>query len=99
MNSFQRLTLKVPHYGIDLWLQVQIFYGCINEALKKTIDYAVECRLRELSAEKAWATIEKLAQYEDEGWNNLVIQEKGNRDYKNPDIEHWESWNIKLIRS
>ncbi|GJS98301.1 hypothetical protein Tco_0819471 [Tanacetum coccineum] len=34
------------------------------------------------------ATIDKLAQYEDEGWNNPVIPEEGNLDYENPDIEH-----------
>ncbi|GJR53898.1 hypothetical protein Tco_1404419 [Tanacetum coccineum] len=38
--------------------------------------------------ENAWATIKKLAQYEDEGWNHPVILEEGNLDYKNPDIEH-----------
>nr|GEU35654.1 hypothetical protein [Tanacetum cinerariifolium] len=43
--------------------------------------------LRKLSAEKAWATIEKLAQYEDEGWNDPVIPEEGSIDYKNTDIE------------
>ncbi|GJT19580.1 zinc finger, CCHC-type containing protein [Tanacetum coccineum] len=37
--------------------------------------------------EKAWATIEKLAQYEDEGWNDPVIPEEGGLNYKNPDIE------------
>nr|GFA07951.1 zinc finger, CCHC-type [Tanacetum cinerariifolium] len=33
-------------------------------------------------------TIEKLAQYEEEGWNDPIIPEEGNLDYKNPDIEH-----------
>ncbi|GJS81735.1 hypothetical protein Tco_0748276 [Tanacetum coccineum] len=76
-------------YGlrIDLWLQVQIFYDRINEALKKTIDYAAKGRLKKLSAEKAWATIEKLAQYEDKRWSDPVITEEGSLDYKNPDIE------------
>ncbi|GJY64114.1 hypothetical protein Tco_0465574, partial [Tanacetum coccineum] len=38
--------------------------------------------------QKAWATIEKLAQYEDKGWNYPVIPEEGSLDYENPDIEH-----------
>ncbi|GKC02636.1 hypothetical protein Tco_0994246 [Tanacetum coccineum] len=51
------------------------------------MDYAAEVLLRKLSAEKAWSTIEKLAQYEDELWNDPVIPEEGSLDYKNPDIE------------
>ncbi|GJS20709.1 hypothetical protein Tco_0449341 [Tanacetum coccineum] len=43
---------------------------------------------RKLSTENAWATIEKLAQYEDGGWNDPVIPEEGNLEYENPDIEH-----------
>ncbi|GKD97785.1 hypothetical protein Tco_1381682 [Tanacetum coccineum] len=58
-TRFKDLLQKVPHHGIDCWLQVQIFYDRINNALKKTIDYATEGRLRKLSAEAAWATIEK----------------------------------------
>ncbi|GKB15975.1 hypothetical protein Tco_0849898 [Tanacetum coccineum] len=74
---------RVPHHGIELWLQVQIFYDRIDEALKKTVDYAAEGRLRKLSAEKAWATIEKLAQYKDEGWNNSTpIHSEDNIDWE-----------------
>ncbi|GJU67346.1 hypothetical protein Tco_1253605 [Tanacetum coccineum] len=51
------------------------------------MDYVAEGRLRKLSAEKAWATIEKLARYEDEEWNDLVTLREGNLDYENPDIE------------
>ncbi|GJW81759.1 hypothetical protein Tco_0145734 [Tanacetum coccineum] len=40
-----------------------------------------------MSAEKAWATIEELARYEDEGWNDLFAPREGNLDYENPDIE------------
>ncbi|GJR74933.1 hypothetical protein Tco_0087298 [Tanacetum coccineum] len=51
------------------------------------MDYAARGRLRKLSAEKAWATIEELARYEDEGWNDLFAPREGNLDYENPDIE------------
>ncbi|GJX93921.1 putative ribonuclease H-like domain-containing protein [Tanacetum coccineum] len=44
--------------------------------------------IKKLSAEKAWATVEKLAQYEAEGWNDPVIPDEGSLHYKNPDIEH-----------
>ncbi|GJU06145.1 zinc finger, CCHC-type containing protein [Tanacetum coccineum] len=84
---FKDLLQKFPRHGIDLWLQVQIFYDRINEALNKTIDYAAEGRLKKLSEEKAWATIKKLSQYEDEGWNDPVILEEGSLDFENPDLE------------
>ncbi|GKG61897.1 hypothetical protein Tco_0623614, partial [Tanacetum coccineum] len=42
---------------------------------------------RKLSAEKPWATIEELARYENEGWNDLVAPGEGSLDYKNPDIK------------
>ncbi|GJS24981.1 hypothetical protein Tco_0453613 [Tanacetum coccineum] len=51
------------------------------------MDYAAEGRLRKMSVEKAWATIEELARYEDEGWNDLVAPGEGSLDYENPDIE------------
>ncbi|GKA50417.1 zinc finger, CCHC-type containing protein [Tanacetum coccineum] len=53
-TRFKDLLQKLPHHGLDLWLQ---------------------------------ATIDKLSQYEDEGWNNPVVLEEGNLDYENPDIE------------
>nr|GEV50040.1 hypothetical protein [Tanacetum cinerariifolium] len=54
----------------------------------RTLDYAAEGLLRKLSAEKAWATFEKLAHYEDGGWNNPALPEEGSLDYENLDIEH-----------
>ncbi|GJW97541.1 hypothetical protein Tco_0179349 [Tanacetum coccineum] len=60
-----RNTIKLP-VGNNV-LQVQIFYDRIDHTLKHTVDYTVEGRLRKISAEKAWATIEELARYEDEG--------------------------------
>ncbi|GJR92540.1 MAK10-like protein [Tanacetum coccineum] len=37
-TRFKDLLQKVPHYGIDLWLQVQIFYDHVNPATRRTID-------------------------------------------------------------
>ncbi|GKB04861.1 zinc finger, CCHC-type containing protein [Tanacetum coccineum] len=37
-TRFKDLLQKVPHHGIDLWLQVQIFYDHVNPATRRTID-------------------------------------------------------------
>ncbi|GKA27163.1 hypothetical protein Tco_0713331 [Tanacetum coccineum] len=55
--------------------------------LKRAIDYAVGGRLEETSIEKAWSTIEELAQYKEEGWNDPIFQEEGSPNYKNASIE------------
>ncbi|GKA47707.1 hypothetical protein Tco_0740590 [Tanacetum coccineum] len=81
---------RLPIGSITTWedlTTLKIFYDRINDALKKTIDYAVEGRLRKLSAEEAWATIRKLAQYKDEGWDEPVDPKEGSLNHENPDIE------------
>ncbi|GJZ55689.1 hypothetical protein Tco_0610882 [Tanacetum coccineum] len=60
---------KVPHHGLDLWLQVQIFYDHVNHTTQMAIDDAAGGRLRKLRPEEAWKTNEDLAQYEEEEWN------------------------------
>nr|GEW08411.1 hypothetical protein [Tanacetum cinerariifolium] len=45
---FKHLLQKVPHHGLNLWLQVQIFYD--------------------------HAAIDRLAQYENEGWNDASFE-------------------------
>ncbi|GJS02649.1 hypothetical protein Tco_0319157 [Tanacetum coccineum] len=37
-TRFKDLLQKVPHHGIDLWLQVQIFYDHVNPATRRAID-------------------------------------------------------------
>ncbi|GKB90118.1 hypothetical protein Tco_0962390 [Tanacetum coccineum] len=86
-TRFKCFLRKVPHHGIDIWLLVQIFYDRIDHTLKRTVDHVVEGRLRKMSAEKAWATIEELARYEDEGCNDPVFPEEESLDYRNPNIE------------
>ncbi|GJR67426.1 hypothetical protein Tco_0013491 [Tanacetum coccineum] len=86
-TRFKYFLRKVPHHGIDIWLLVQIFYDHIDHTLKRTVDHVAEGRLRKMSAEKAWATIEELARYEDEGWNDPVFPEEESLDYRNPNIE------------
>ncbi|GJZ02323.1 zinc finger, CCHC-type containing protein [Tanacetum coccineum] len=64
---FKDLLWKVPHHGLDLWLQVQILYDHADCTTQIGIDYTTGGRLRKLRPDEAWATIERLAQYEDEG--------------------------------
>ncbi|GJW81681.1 zinc finger, CCHC-type containing protein [Tanacetum coccineum] len=65
-NRFKDLLLKVPHHGLDLWLQVQIFCGHVNYTTQMAINDATGGRLRKLRPKEAGKTIEDLAQYEEE---------------------------------
>ncbi|GKC69660.1 hypothetical protein Tco_1115543 [Tanacetum coccineum] len=60
----------LPHHGIDLWLQVQIFYDHVNPATRRTIDQSVDGKLRDRNAEESWALLEDLALYDNESWND-----------------------------
>ncbi|GKC50178.1 hypothetical protein Tco_1072923 [Tanacetum coccineum] len=64
------LLQKVPHHGIDLWLQVQIFYDYVNPVTRRTIDQSVGGKLRDQNAEESWALLEDLALYDNESWND-----------------------------
>ncbi|GJS13666.1 zinc finger, CCHC-type containing protein [Tanacetum coccineum] len=86
-TRFKDLLLKVPHHGLDLWLQVQIFYDHVDSTTQMAIDYAAGGRLRKLRPEVAWETIKNLAQYEEEGWNDPIIPEEEILDYENPNLE------------
>ncbi|GKC76379.1 hypothetical protein Tco_1127153 [Tanacetum coccineum] len=48
---------------------------------------SMDSRLRKLRPDEDWATIKRLAQYEDEGWNDAFILVEMSLNYKNPDIE------------
>ncbi|GJX96484.1 zinc finger, CCHC-type containing protein [Tanacetum coccineum] len=88
-TRFKDLLQKVPHHGIDLWLLIQIFYDRVDYTTQMDIDYVAGERLRKLRLDEAWATIEKLAQYEDEGWNDVVIPDEVSLNYENPDLEQF----------
>ncbi|GKA16659.1 hypothetical protein Tco_0696496 [Tanacetum coccineum] len=75
-TRFKDLLRKVPHHGLDLWLQVQIFYDHVDYTTQKAIDYAAGGRLRKLRPKVAWETIKDLAQYEEEKWNDPIFFEK-----------------------
>nr|GEV17312.1 MAK10-like protein [Tanacetum cinerariifolium] len=63
-------NVKVPHHGIDLWLQVQIFYDRVNPVTRRTIDQSASGKLRDRNAKESWALLEDLALYDNESWNN-----------------------------
>ncbi|GJQ91368.1 zinc finger, CCHC-type containing protein [Tanacetum coccineum] len=46
-TRFKYLLQKVPHHGIDLWLQIQIFYDHVNPITRRTIDQAAGGKLRD----------------------------------------------------
>ncbi|GJW73913.1 hypothetical protein Tco_0133283 [Tanacetum coccineum] len=65
------------HHGIDLWLQVQIFYDHVNPVTRRTIDQSASGKLRDLNPKESWAILEDLALYDNESWNDL-------RDFAKP---------------
>ncbi|GJU03083.1 hypothetical protein Tco_1113421 [Tanacetum coccineum] len=69
-TRFKDLLQKVPHHGIDLWLQVQIFYDHVNPVTRRTIDQSASGKLRDLNTEESWAFLEDLALYDNENWND-----------------------------
>ncbi|GKE35488.1 hypothetical protein Tco_1454810 [Tanacetum coccineum] len=60
-------TCLFTYHGLDLWLQIQIFYDHVDGTIQKGINYATGGRLRKLRPDKAWSAIERLDHYEDEG--------------------------------
>ncbi|GJZ90219.1 hypothetical protein Tco_0662146 [Tanacetum coccineum] len=76
-TRFKDLLQKVPHHGIDLWLQVQIFYDHVNPVTRRTIDQSANGKLRDLNPKESWAILEDLALFDNESWNNL-------RDFSKP---------------
>ncbi|GJY81304.1 zinc finger, CCHC-type containing protein [Tanacetum coccineum] len=46
-TRFKDLLQKVPHHGIDLWLQVQIIHDHVNSFTRRTIDQSAGGKLRD----------------------------------------------------
>ncbi|GKC98403.1 zinc finger, CCHC-type containing protein [Tanacetum coccineum] len=72
-TRFKDLLQKFLHHGIDLWLQVQIFY----DHVRQTINQSVGGKLRDRNAKESWALLEGLALYDNESWND-------SRDFTKP---------------
>ncbi|GJZ75924.1 MAK10-like protein [Tanacetum coccineum] len=69
-THFKDLLQKVPHHGIDLWLQVQIFYNHVNPVTRRTIDQSAGGKLCDQNTEESWALLEDLDLYDNESWND-----------------------------
>ncbi|GJT37619.1 zinc finger, CCHC-type containing protein [Tanacetum coccineum] len=52
-TRFKDILQKFPHHGIDLWLQVQIFYDHVNPVTRRTIDQSAGGKLRDKNAEES----------------------------------------------
>ncbi|GKD48834.1 MAK10-like protein, partial [Tanacetum coccineum] len=65
-----RTAKLLPHHGIDLWLQVQIFYDHVNPITRQTIDQSAGGKLHDRNAKESWALLEDLALYDNESWND-----------------------------
>ncbi|GKB66712.1 zinc finger, CCHC-type containing protein [Tanacetum coccineum] len=69
-TCFKDLLQKVPHHGIDRWLQIQIFYDHVSFHLKCEIDRTAGGKIRNKKPDESWEIIENLALYDHEGWND-----------------------------
>ncbi|GJV10089.1 hypothetical protein Tco_1351630 [Tanacetum coccineum] len=69
-NHFKNLLQKVPHHGIDRWLQIQIFYYHVSFHLKCEVDCAGGGKLCDKNTDESWEILENLALYDHEGWND-----------------------------
>ncbi|GKB28224.1 zinc finger, CCHC-type containing protein [Tanacetum coccineum] len=70
-SCFKDLLQKVPHHGVDRWLQIQKFYDQVSFHLKCEIDRAASGKLRNKNADESWEIIENLDLYDHEGWNDM----------------------------
>nr|GFA17516.1 zinc finger, CCHC-type [Tanacetum cinerariifolium] len=70
-TSFKDLLTKVPHYGIDLWLQIKIFYDHVSFHLKSEIDCAAGGKLHDKNGKESWEIIENLTLYDHKGSSDL----------------------------
>ncbi|GKA56417.1 MAK10-like protein [Tanacetum coccineum] len=69
-TRFKDLLQKVSYHGIDLWLQVQIFYDHVTPVTRQTIDQSTSGKLRDRNAEESSALLEDLTLYDNESWND-----------------------------
>ncbi|GJT18142.1 hypothetical protein Tco_0876848 [Tanacetum coccineum] len=58
LTHLKHLLKKFPNHGINLWLQIQIFYDHASFHLKYEIDRAAGGKLRDKNAKESWEIIE-----------------------------------------
>nr|GEU29441.1 zinc finger, CCHC-type [Tanacetum cinerariifolium] len=69
-NHFKELLQNVPHHGIDIWLQVQIFYDHVNPITRRTIDQSTNDKLRDINTKESWVLFKDIVFYDNESWND-----------------------------
>ncbi|GJW45938.1 retrovirus-related pol polyprotein from transposon TNT 1-94 [Tanacetum coccineum] len=69
-TRFKDLLQKVPHHGIDLWLQVQNCFDHVNPVTRRNHDQSPGGKLCDLNAKESWALLEDLALYDNKSWND-----------------------------
>ncbi|GJX49703.1 hypothetical protein Tco_0276548 [Tanacetum coccineum] len=69
-TGFKDSLQKVPHHGIDRWLQIQISYDHVLFHLKCEIDRAADGKLCNKNVDESWEIIKNLALYDHEGWDD-----------------------------
>ncbi|GJV04365.1 zinc finger, CCHC-type containing protein [Tanacetum coccineum] len=69
-THFKDLLPKVPHHGIDRWLQIQLFYDHVSFHLKYNINHATGGKLHDKNTDESWEIIENLALYDHAAWND-----------------------------
>ncbi|GKB86397.1 retrotransposon ORF1 [Tanacetum coccineum] len=80
ITTWEDLTTRLlaqffpPGRTAKLHNDILIFQQHHRESLFE--EWTLGGRLRKLSPDKAWATIERVAQYEDEGWNDAFTSEE-----------------------
>ncbi|GJY47595.1 zinc finger, CCHC-type containing protein [Tanacetum coccineum] len=72
----------LPGRTVKLRNEILMFQQHQGESLSEA--WTPGGRLRKLRPDEAWATIEKLSQYEDEGWNDAVIPDEVSLKYEIP---------------
>nr|GEW27611.1 reverse transcriptase domain-containing protein [Tanacetum cinerariifolium] len=83
MTYYEKSLIMVSTYGFKFKSSTIMSTTLLRRALTTTA-----CgRLRKLRPDEAWVAIRKLAQYEDEGWNDAIIPNEVSLNYENPDIE------------
>ncbi|GKE94941.1 zinc finger, CCHC-type containing protein, partial [Tanacetum coccineum] len=69
-TRFKDLLQKVPHHGIDRWLQIQFFYDHVFFHLKCEIDRVAGGKLPDKNTDESWEIIKNLDHYDHGGWND-----------------------------
>ncbi|GKE96098.1 zinc finger, CCHC-type containing protein [Tanacetum coccineum] len=94
-SRFKDLLQKVPHHGINRWLQIQKFYDHVSFHLKCEIDRVASGKLCNKNTDESWENIENLVLYEHEGPSPQpqaleTIFEARIRDYMSTHTKKWK---------